>query len=55
MRFGRRNSPLVERFQFYVMPEPNTGCWFWMARINQKGYGIMGIGSKKVRAPQIIL
>lgn len=28
-----------EFIQQKSMPEPNTGCWFWMGTINWKGYG----------------
>ena len=30
---------IVDRFMIQVMPEPNTGCWFWMGFVDQKGYG----------------
>lgn len=29
-----------EQFMRQVYPEPNTGCWLWSGRINNKGYGI---------------
>lgn len=29
----------LERFMQYVEPEPNTGCWLWIANVNRKGYG----------------
>lgn len=29
----------LERFWDKVSPEPNSGCWLWVASCNQKGYG----------------
>jgi hypothetical protein len=29
---------IVER---YIVPEPNSGCWFWLGNANQKGYGMI--------------
>lgn len=45
-----KKQSVKSRFERYIMPEPNTGCWLWMARINQKGYGIFGVDTKKHRA-----
>lgn len=25
------------------IPEPNTGCWFWLWQLNNGGYGIVGL------------
>jgi hypothetical protein len=30
---------LRARFEEKYMPEPNSGCWLWMAHINKWGYG----------------
>lgn len=30
---------VLEHFSARVMPEPNSGCWFWMGSLTQKGYG----------------
>lgn len=30
---------LLERFEEKYIPEPNSGCWLWIANINQDGYG----------------
>lgn len=27
-----------------VIPEPNSGCWLWMGRVNEKGYGLSSHG-----------
>lgn len=40
-----------ERFWRKVMPEPNTGCWFWMgAGLAGNGYGQFWDGEKRVGA-----
>lgn len=35
---GRRGS-ILERFERYYIPEPNSGCWLWMGSLCTKGYG----------------
>lgn len=42
--------PIIERFWEKVMPEPNSGCWLWMAASDKHGYGRLGSGSKLVLA-----
>ena len=37
---------LIERFEYRVSPEPNTGCWLWMGGTNVWGYGLMSLGRK---------
>ena len=27
--------------------EPNTGCWIWIAALNNRGYGIIGRGARQ--------
>jgi len=39
-----KDKSVQERFMAKVMPEPNTGCWIWIAGMNIKGYGTFGIG-----------
>lgn len=44
-----RNGAMIDdprlppRFWAKVSPEPNTGCWLWLASLNN-GYGQLGIG-----------
>jgi hypothetical protein len=33
-----------------VMPEPNTGCWFWIGAQNQDGYGLFWVGDRSTSA-----
>jgi hypothetical protein len=37
---------LRDRFDEKWCPEPNTGCWLWTAATNEKGYGLIGLGSR---------
>lgn len=34
----------LTRVMGHVLPEPNSGCWFWMGCINPGGYGLVGPG-----------
>jgi hypothetical protein len=34
----------LERFMSKVSPEPNTGCWLWMAGVDKDGYGKFATG-----------
>lgn len=36
---SRRSRPDRERFEEKYVPEPNTGCWFWIAAVIGRGYG----------------
>ena len=36
-------NSLLDRFETKYMPEPNTGCWLWMAGIDSDGYGQMRV------------
>lgn len=34
-----------------VSPEPNSGCWLWIHRVNDAGYGIIGIWTGRHSKP----
>ena len=36
---ARTTLTLEERFMAHVEPEPNTGCWLWIASVDKNGYG----------------
>lgn len=37
---GKWERPtLQERFMTRFIPEPNSGCWLWLGKINAYGYG----------------
>lgn len=33
------NKTVLERFEEKYIPEPNSGCWLWLAMTNGFGYG----------------
>lgn len=37
--------PLIERFEEKYIPEPNSGCWLWLAA-QLNGYGVIKDGGK---------
>jgi hypothetical protein len=40
-RHQERKS-LRQRFEEKYIPEPNSGCWLWMAALTPAGYGMIG-------------
>lgn len=38
---------MKSRFETFVSPEPNSGCWLWMGAANADGYGHFGIARSK--------
>lgn len=38
-RTGPPQRDEIERFEKYVVPEPNSGCWLWEGGTNDGGYG----------------
>ena len=36
-------KPLAERFEAFVMRDPNSGCWLWTGFCNPEGYGYIGV------------
>lgn len=40
-----RIIPLKQRFESKFIPEPNSGCWLWLAAITN-GYGRFMVGSR---------
>ena len=44
---------LLERFEEKFIPEPNSGCWLWLADVNHKGYGRFRVGKKKPHAHRV--
>lgn len=41
------------RFESLIVPEPNTGCWFWLGHITSWGYGDLYFNGKHNRAHRI--
>lgn len=46
------DAKLPDRFWDKVTPEPNSGCWLWLASLS-RGYGAFGVGQHVLRAHQI--
>jgi len=40
-------KPVNERFEEKFIPEPNSGCWIWVAASFKNGYGAFRIGGKR--------
>lgn len=40
---------LAERFENFVMREPNSGCWLWTGFVNDEGYGYFGVAASLPR------
>lgn len=38
-RAASSRRPRHLRFEKYVMPEPNSGCWLWTGSVSRTGYG----------------
>lgn len=43
---GNSHMPLRERFDLSYMPEPNSGCWLWIAAAKPPGYGVIGVNGR---------
>jgi hypothetical protein len=37
----------MSRFEKFISPEPNSGCWLWLGAYINSGYGVFRAGSKK--------
>ena len=44
---------LIERLMDNISPEPNSGCWLWMAQLSDKGYGAIKVNGRPRRAHRI--
>ncbi len=45
-----RYPPALQRFEDNYTPEPNSGCWLWMACDNGAGYGLLQINGRQILA-----
>lgn len=48
---AKKILPPLERFMSKVSPEPNTGCWLWLAGVDKDGYGKFWLNGATIRAP----
>lgn len=44
---------ILERFESYISPEPNSGCWLWTASLDRKGYGHMVVDGRLMPAHRL--
>lgn len=44
---------LRERFEAKFVPEPNSGCWIWTARLDRRGYGRFRHGDRNAGAHRV--
>jgi len=47
MASGRKNELTRELIEERSCPEPNTGCWLWLARPNRGGYGTIKLSGTR--------
>jgi hypothetical protein len=46
-------KPLRVRFDEMWTPEPNSGCWLWLANMDNSGYGRIQVKGKSKRAHRV--
>lgn len=44
-----RGADIKDRLAELSVPEPNTGCWLWLARTDRRGYGRLAVGGRRAR------
>jgi hypothetical protein len=44
---------MKDRLIAWSIPEPNSGCWLWLAATHYSGYGKIKIGEKQLKAHRI--
>lgn len=47
------NVALYERFSRLALLPLDSSCWHWTGRLNDRGYGSLGVDGKKVRAHRV--
>lgn len=48
-----QEEKIILRFEAKFIPEPNTGCWIWLASRHPQGYGTFGIDGKVYYAHRV--
>ena len=46
----RKGRSVEERFNDFVIPEPNSGCWIWLGHLSTSGYARFSVNRKLVQA-----
>lgn len=39
-------EPIEPRLERYSIPEPNSGCYLWLAAVSSEGYGLLSVGDR---------
>lgn len=53
---ARKGRPLMDRLMERTLPEPNSGCWFWIGGLYSRGYGMAFLpGGRPVLAHRAML
>jgi hypothetical protein len=47
------DARLPERFWSKVTPEPNSGCWIWIASLGTSGYGQFSVENRPLKAYRV--
>lgn len=45
--------PLSDRLWEKISPEPTSGCWLWLGRIDTQGYGQMSVSNRQTLVHRI--
>lgn len=48
-----RGLPLRDRFNLYVFPEPNSGCFLWTGAVDPHGYGAITVNGITAKAHRL--
>lgn len=48
----RGEIPTTERILENCIPEPNSGCWLWLKRLDKDGYGHISVNGTVMSAPR---
>lgn len=48
-----RHLPIQQRFEMYVIPEPNSGCFLWEGTLDAYGYGALRVLGKTIKAHRL--
>jgi len=48
-----RKMSTAEYIAYNSVPEPNTGCWFWLGSVNATGYGMACRNNKRIFAHRL--
>lgn len=52
---AKKGTPVEDKFDAFVSPEPNSGCWLWLGALDRRGYGKIMDGRKNLTATHVAL